>query len=84
MKKSGGGDSRSKSEYRGKESSTRNIEKKAVMSSAEQKQMAEELKRKMLKAKEASKKSEAFLAKLERSNFQSDPGELIEMDNMLD
>ena len=31
--------------------------------------MAEDLKKKMLRAKEVSKRSEAFLAKLERSGF---------------
>lgn len=33
----------------------------------------------MMKAKEISKKSEEYLAKLERNNFESDPHELIEM-----
>ena len=45
--------------------------------------MAEELKKKMLRAKDASKKSEQFLAKLERNNFNSEPPELIEMDSLL-
>ncbi len=37
----------------------------------------------MLKAKEVSKKSETFLAKLERNAFQAEPMELIEMDTQL-
>lgn len=44
---------------------------------------AEELKHRMKKAKEASIKSEKFLASLERNNFQADPADLMQMDSLL-
>ena len=36
-----------------------------------------------MRAKDTSKKSEAFLAKMELSGFQADPAEFVQMDEML-
>ena len=38
----------------------------------------------MLKSKDVARKSETFLANLERSGFNYDPTELIGMDQLLD
>lgn len=44
------------------------------------KKIAEDLKQRMIKAKEASKKSEQFLAKMESTGFQAEPVEFYTME----
>ncbi|CDW72876.1 UNKNOWN [Stylonychia lemnae] len=72
------GQNRAKSDIRKASDNGQQIQKQL-----DTKKVAEELKAKMQKAKSVAKKSETFLAQLERNNFQADPSELIAMDQSL-
>eukprot|EP00347_Sterkiella_histriomuscorum_P010003 403339056 len=69
---------RGKSEYKKSSSSGQQLQKQI-----DTKKLAEDLKAKMQKAKSVSKKSETFLSQLEQNNFQSDPSELMMMEEQL-